>query len=197
MENYMIENQKVVTATYDLYIAGETEGQEELYEQATEKRPLIYCHGEGMMLPAFEAAMAGKEPGDAFDFTIACEDAYGEYDERGLKQLPREMFYNGDGEFDDERVYEGNVIPMHTAEGQIVHAYVVEVADKTVTIDLNHPLAGEYLHFVGRVLEVRDATAEELDQIRHPKHGCGKCCSKKKKKADDCNCEGGCGGCGE
>ena len=154
--------------------------------------------------------MAGKEAGDGFDFTIPCEDAYGEYDERGLKQLPREMFYNGDGEFDDERVYEGNVIPMHTAEGQIVHAYVVEVTDKTVTIDLNHPLAGEYLHFVGRVLEVRDATAEELDQIRHPKHCChgggkgckgegrkakGECCGEGRKAKGECCGEGGCGGC--
>ena len=102
------------------------------------------------------------------------------------------------GEFDDERVYEGNVIPMHTAEGQIVHAYVVEVTDKTVTIDLNHPLAGEYLHFVGKVLEVRDATAEELDQIRHPKHCChggGKCKGEGRKAKGECCGEGGCGSC--
>ena len=56
----MIKNEKVVKATYELYIAGEQAGTEELYEQATERRPLIYCHGEGMMLPKFEAEMAGK-----------------------------------------------------------------------------------------------------------------------------------------
>lgn len=191
----MIKNEKVVKATYELYIAGEQAGTEELYEQATERRPLIYCHGEGMMLPKFEAEMAGKEAGDTFDFVISKEDAYGDYDERGLKTLPKEMFYNGDGEFDDERVVEGNVIPMLTQEGQTVHAFVTEVTDKTVQIDLNHPLAGEYLHFVGRILEVRDATPEELEQIRNPHKGCGKCCGKKKKKSDDCNCQGGCGSC--
>ncbi len=79
----MIENQKVVSATYELYIADEN-GKEELMEQATEQTPLTWCQGEGMMLPAFEAAMAGKETGDTFDFVLAAKDAYGEYLPEGL-----------------------------------------------------------------------------------------------------------------
>lgn len=202
---YMIENQKVVTATYKLYIGGEENGQEELFEQATEQRPLTYCHGEGMMLPAFEAQMAGKEAGQTFDFVIRHEDAYGEYDERGVQVLNKTIFFNGDGEFDSERVFPGNVIPMNTTDGQIVNAFVLEVTDKEVTIDLNHPLAGEDLHFVGNILEVRDVTPEELEQIRHPHHCCGKRGKCGNKKSDchngDCsdknsNCHnGGCGGC--
>lgn len=187
IKNYMIENQKVVTLTYELYVAGE-DGGEELFEQATVERPLTYCQGEGMMLPAFEAQMAGKEQGDQIDFTIPKEEAYGEYDERGLKTLPKKLFFDGDGEFDAERVFPGNVIPMNTTDGMIVKAMVLEVGDKDVTIDLNHPLAGEDLHFVGKILEVRDVTEGELQAIRNP-HRCGKC----KGKCDDC--ESGCGSC--
>ena len=114
-----IENLKVVSATYELYIADEN-GKEELMERATEQAPLVWCHGEGMMLPAFEAAMNGKEVGDTFDFVLKAADAYGEYLEEGLMELPKTMFFNGDGEFDEERVYVGAIVPMNTVDGQIV-----------------------------------------------------------------------------
>ncbi|MGM9837459.1 MAG: peptidylprolyl isomerase [Paludibacteraceae bacterium] len=177
-----IENQKVVTAIYEMYIAGEN--GEEMIEKTTPKAPLVYCQGEGMMLPKFEEAMAGMEAGDKFDFRLPYQDAYGEYDESGLRELDRRMFYNGDGEFDSDRVYVGNIIPMTTVDGQIVNAQVVKVAPTKVTIDLNHPLAGEDLHFVGEVLEVRDVTEGELKAIHH--HHCGGGCGG--------GCNGGCNG---
>ena len=184
----VVENLKVVKATYELYINGEG-GKEELMEQATEQTPLVWCQGEGMMLPAFEAEMAGKEAGETFDFVLKAADAYGEYIQEGLMDLPKKMFFNGDGEFDDERVYVGAIIPMNTTDGQIVKAQVCEITDDQVTIDLNHPYAGEDLHFKGKILEIRDVTEGELKAIRNP-HGCGKChgnCS---------DCESECGGCG-
>ena len=187
----MIENLKVVKATYELYINGEG-GKEELMEQATEQTPLVWCQGEGMMLPAFEASMAGKEEGDTFDFVLKAADAYGEYIQEGLMDLPKTMFFNGDGEFDEERVYVGAIVPMNTVDGQIVKAQVCEVTDDQVTIDLNHPYAGEDLHFTGKILEIRDVTEGELKAIRNPHHGCGKCCGSKKKACG----EGDCGSCG-
>lgn len=191
----VVENLKVVSATYELYINGEN-GAEELMEKATEEAPLVWCQGEGMMLPAFEAAMAGKEIGDHFDFVLAAQDAYGEYIEEGLMELPKNMFFNGDGEFDEERVYVGAVVPMNTVDGQIVKAQVCEITDDKVTIDLNHPYAGEDLHFKGVILDIRDVTEGELKAIRHPKHGCGGCgggCNK--KKGEGCEGCGDCGGC--
>lgn len=182
-----IENQKVVKAIYEMYVDGE-EGKEEMIEKATIKTPLVYCQGEGMMLPKFEEALAGLEEGDKFDFRIACEDAYGEYDEAGLMELDKHMFYNVDGEFDSDRVYVGNIIPMKTSDGQIINAQVAKVSPIKVTIDLNHPLAGENLHFIGEIVEVRDADPAELEAIRH--HGCGGChghCNG--------NCDGGCNNC--
>ena len=188
----MIENLKVVSATYELYIADEN-GKEELMEQATEQAPLVWCQGEKMMLPAFEAQMAGKNVGDPFDFVLKAAEAYGEYFEEGVQELPKKMFFNGDGEFDDERVYVGAIVPMNTVDGQIVKAQVCEVTNDTVTIDLNHPYAGEDLHFKGKILEIRDVTAGELEAIRHPRHGCcGGGCHKKKGEG----CDGGCGDCG-
>ena len=184
----MIENLKVVKATYSLYINGE-EGKEELMEQATEQAPLVWCQGEGMMLPAFEAQMAGKEAGDNFDFVLKAEEAYGEYIQEGLMDLPKKMFFNGDGEFDEERVYVGAIVPMNTVDGQIVKAQVCEITDDQVTIDLNHPYAGEDLHFTGKILEIRDVTEGELKAIRNP-HGCGGChghCGQ--DSCEDCNKE--------
>ena len=186
-----IENQKVVTLIYDMYVDGEEGQAEELMEKATEQNPLTYCQGEGMMLGKFEESLLGKSKGDNFDFRIGFEDAYGEYDEQGVMELDKQMFFNGDGEFDSERVYVGNIIPMNTVDGQIINAQVIEIGKDKVTIDLNHPLAGENLHFIGKILEVRNVTEAELDAIRHP-HKCGKChgCHGGEHEG----CEGGCGG---
>ena len=188
-----IEAKKVVMLEYDLYVDGEN-GQEELMEKATAETPLVYCHGEGMMLPAFEQQMEGLAEGEAFDFRIACQDAYGEYDDEGVLTLDKKMFYNGDGEFDIERVYVGAIVPMNTADGQVINAQIAEITADNVTIDLNHPLAGENLHFVGKVLNLRDVTEGELKALHH--RGCGGCgghCN-----GGDCggDCqEGGCGNC--
>jgi FKBP-type peptidyl-prolyl cis-trans isomerase SlyD len=189
-----IENLKVVKATYELYINGEG-GKEELMEKATEETPLVWCHGEGMMLPAFEKAMEGKEAGEHFDFVLKAADAYGEYIPEGLMELDKKLFFNGDGEFDSERVYVGAIVPMNTVDGQVVKAQVCEITDDKVTIDLNHPYAGEDLHFKGTILEIRDVTEGELEAIRHPRHGCcGGGCHK--KKGEGCgDCGDGCGSC--
>ena len=190
----IVENEKVVTATYEMFVDGEN-GQEELMERATTDHPLVYCHGLGMMLPKFEEALAGKQKGDKFDFRIDHTDAYGEYDEEGVLDLDKKMFFNGDGEFDSERVYVGAIVPMNTVDGQVVNAQILEISKDKVTIDLNHPLAGENLHFVGEILDLRDVPPAELDALRHP-HKCGGCHgSCNSSCGDSCGNCGGCGGC--
>ena len=184
-----IEAKKVVRLSYELYVKGEKDGDpEEMWEKAPLEHPLVYCHGVGMMLPAFEAALEGKEAGEKFDFRIGYQDAYGDYEEQNVQKLPKTMFYNGDGEFDTERVYEGAVVPMQNADGQVFNAQVASIEEDSVTLDFNHPLAGEDLHFKGEIQEVRDATADELEAILHP-HKCGGCHGGK------CG-EGKCGSCG-
>ena len=196
-----IENQMVVRLSYELYLNGEEGQPEVLFEKAPINHPLVYCQGEGMMLPAFEAAMAGHEAGEKFDFRLTSAEGYGEYDETGVLELDKKLFYNGDGEFDEERVYEGAIVPMNTTDGQIVNARIDSVGEDKVTIDLNHPLAGEDLHFVVEVQDVRPATEDELMAIRNP-HKCGGChggkcggeggCGGEGCGSGDCHCDGGC-----
>lgn len=98
-----------------------------------------------------------------------------------------------EGKFDDEYVTVGNYIPMMTAEGYRINGKVLEITDKEVVMDFNHPLAGKDVRFRGTIAEVREATPEEL----HPAHGgCGGCSGCGSDEDGECGCnDGSCGGC--
>jgi len=184
-----IESNKVVNAEYELYVDGEN-GELELMERATPEKPLNFIYGVGMMLPKFESNLTGLGTGDSFEFTLSNEDAYGPYDDDAVVELERAVF-EVDGKLDEEMVFEGGIVPLMDNEGNRLQAQVVSVTDTHVTVDLNHPLAGETLHFKGKVLDVRDATDEELKAIFGGGCGCGDDCSCD----DDENSSCGCGGC--
>ena len=179
---------KSVSAEYELYVDGEVEGELELMEKATEQQPLNFVYGVGMMLPKFEENLFGMQVGDKFDFVITSEEAYGEYDDDSVLDLDRSIF-EIDGKLDEEMIFEGNVVPLMDSEGNRVNAQIVTVTDKHVTVDLNHPLAGENLHFKGCVLEVREATEKELEALMGG-GGCGSGCG-----CGDGGCESGSCGC--
>lgn len=179
-----ITNNAVVNAEYELYVDGEN-GELELMERATSEQPLNFIYGIGMMLPKFEQNLNGLETGDSFDFTISNEEAYGPYDDEAVIELERAVF-EIDGKLDEEMVFEGNVVPLMDSEGNRLQAQVVSVNDTHVTVDLNHPLAGENLHFKGKVLEVREATEEELNALLGGGCGCGGNCGD--GCGDDCGC---------
>ena len=189
---------KSVSAEYELYVDGETEGELELMERATAEQPLSFIYGVGMMLPKFEENIFGLATGDKFDFTIENEDAYGPYEDENVLDLDRSIF-EIDGKLDEEVVFEGNVVPLMDNEGHRLNAQVVSVTDSHVTVDLNHPLAGENLHFKGKVIEVREATEQEIAAL-YGGGGCG--CGSGGCGDEGCGCgdeeEGGsCGsGCG-
>lgn len=195
-----ITNHAVVNAEYELYVDGEN-GEPELMERATREQPLNFIYGVGMMLPKFEAQLNGLEAGDCFDFTINSDEAYGVYQDEAVVELERSVF-EIDGKLDEEVVFEGNVVPLIDSEGNRLQAQVVSVTDTHVTVDLNHPLAGENLHFKGKVLEVREATTEELNALFAGSCGCGSdcgcgcgsdCgCDDNHSCSDDCGCGCGC-----
>lgn len=168
-----ITSNKSVSAEYELYVDGEAAGELELMEKATEQQPLSFIYGVGMMLPKFEENLFGLEAGAAFDFTINTEDAYGEYDDESVLDLERGIF-EIDGKIDEQMIFAGNVVPLMDNEGNRVNAQVVSVNDTHVKVDLNHPLAGENLHFKGKVIEVREATEKELAALMGG-GGCGSC----------------------
>jgi FKBP-type peptidyl-prolyl cis-trans isomerase SlyD len=191
-----ITTNKSVSAEYELFVDGE-EGALELMEKATPEQPLSFIFGVGMMLPKFEENLFGMAAGDTFDFVINNEDAYGPYEDENVLDLDRAIF-EIDGKLDTEVVFEGNVVPLMDNDGNRINAQVVSVNDTHVKVDLNHPLAGETLHFKGKVLEVREATEKELSALTGG-GGCGSCgCGD--GGCGDGNCgdeEEGCGsGCG-
>lgn len=181
-----ITNNAVVNAEYELYVDGD-DGTLELMEKATREQPLDFIFGVGMMLPEFEQNLKGLESGDSFEFSINCEDAYGEYDDEAVIELERAVF-EVDGKLDEEFVFEGNVVPLIDSEGNRLQAQVVSVTDTHVTVDLNHPLAGENLHFKGKVIDVREASEEELNAL----FGCGGCSGCHEGNCDDSHNHGGC-----
>ena len=175
----------MVSLTYDLHY-DDFEG--EMIEQATSENPLSFVFGSGLMLPKFESQLEGLEVGKSFEISLQDVDAYGELDENAIVDLPKHIFFV-DGEFDEEMIAEGNTVPMMSTSGQKLNGIVLEVTDDTVKMDFNHPLAGENLFFKGEILEVREATEEEIAALSAVGCGCGSGCN-----CDDEECgEGSCG----
>ncbi len=165
-----IAEEKAVSVNYHL-TASLNGGSEELVEQTSVERPFVFLFGFGQLLPDFEANLNGKSKGDKFDFRITAEKGYGLVEKDYIVKVNKESFIV-DGKFDDERVKLGADIAMHDQDGNQLIGKVLEISDEAVTMDFNHPLAGHDLHFVGEVLEVRDATTEELDHGHvHGEHG--------------------------
>ena len=180
---------KSVSAEYELFVDAETEGELELMEKATPEQPLSFIYGVGMMLPKFEENIFGMVTGDKFDFVIENEDAYGPYEDENVIDLDRSVF-EIDGKLDEEMIFEGNVVPLMDSEGHRINAQVVTITDTHVKVDLNHPLAGENLHFKGSILEVREATEKELAALSGG--GCGSGCGCGSGEGGGCG-DGGCG----
>lgn len=199
-----ISENKYITLSYDLNV-GEGDNLE-LMEQATAEQPMEFIFGANMMLDAFEKQIEGLEQGDEFNFHLTPDQAYGEYDDAQIIELPKKIF-EIEGKIDNEILFEGNVVPMMDSSGNRLMGSVVEIGEDIVTMDFNHPLAGENMYFTGKVLGVRDASTEEIAALFSGGGcGCGSCdCGSKGSGAEgegSCGCGssngGGCGsgGCG-
>ena len=177
-----IAKDKMVSVTYELKLDGK---DGDVFEKAAKESPLVFLYGSGMMLPAFESGLSGKNPGEAFEISITAADAYGEVNEEAIVDLPKNIFMV-DGKIDEQLISPGNSVPMMSTSGQRMDGLVVSVDENTVQMDFNHPLAGEDLLFTGEILDVRDATSEELNAAYSSGCGCGSGCG-----------DGGCdsGGC--
>src|SRR5579862_3603641 len=115
-----IEPQKVVSLTYDLYVKDEN-GNEGLVESATEEQPLTFLFGAGQMLPKFEENLNALSTGDNYDFQLSAEDAYGNYDEEAVADLPLSMFANTD------MPGVGSILPLQDNHGNRFQGKVVSV----------------------------------------------------------------------
>jgi FKBP-type peptidyl-prolyl cis-trans isomerase SlyD len=127
--------------------------------------PMMYLHGGDNIVPGLERQMEGKVAGDKFEAKIAPEEGYGVRDERAAQAVPRNSFPG------DIEIEVGAQFTAEAPDGSVMPVWVTAVDKDTVHIDRNHPLAGETLNFKIEVIDVRDATKEEVAH-GHP-HGPG------------------------
>ena len=176
-----VENSKMVSVHYTLTVDGA------VADKSAEGKPLQFICGTGMLLPKFEGAIMGKEPGEKVSFTLEPKDGYGELDPQAIVELPKTIFMV-DGKVAEEILFVGNIIPMASQVGYRMNGVVKAVGEESVTMDFNHPMAGKTLNFDVEVVEVRDVTPEDLAA----QGGCNCGCSGNCESGCDGGCEGGC-----
>lgn len=146
-----VADKKVVSIHYKLTNqAGET------LDSSEGREPLAYIHGQGNIIPGLENALTGKESGEELNVTVDPAEGYGERHDQLIQQVPMSAFEGVDD------VQPGMQFQAQTEAGPRVIT-VKEVEGDQVTIDGNHPLAGETLNFEVAIQEVRDATEQEME----------------------------------
>ena len=156
MSTLAISPNHVVGIAYTLTVA-----DGEVVDFADVAEPLLFIHGIGQTIEAFDDKLNGLKVGDTFDFGLEAAVGYGEIDPKLVVELPKSIFEGEDIPADILEI--DAVLPLQDSEGNPLDGRVVEIGEDTVTVDLNHPLAGENLHFKGEILSVREATEEELE----------------------------------
>ena len=149
----------------------------DLIEFADESSPRSMIFGYEKVIPGFEANLLGKDTGEEFSFELSPDEAFGQYREELLVKVPKSAFMVN-GELREDLLYLGNTISMMDNQGNPMKGKVTEVGADEVSMDFNHPLAGNRLFIAGKVMSVRAITQEDLQP-----QGSG-CCG------------GGGGGCG-
>lgn len=156
----LIANDKAVTLHYTL-----TNSAGEVLDSSVDGEALVYLHGQGNIISGLENALSGKAVGDKFNVSIPPQDAYGELLEDRVQVVAREMFAGID------HLEVGMQFHAEVSDGNGIVTIVAIDGDK-ITLDGNHPLAGETLIFDVEVLDIRDATAEELSHGHIHGAGC-------------------------
>lgn len=146
-----IEDKRAVSIHYTL-----TNEQGEKLDSSEGQDPLRYLHGASNIIPGLENALAGKTAGDKVSVTVQPEDAYGEINPEMIQIVPREAFEG----IDD--IQPGMQFQASGPNGQTQVVTIKAVGEEGVTVDGNHPLAGQVLNFDVSIEDVRDATEEEI-----------------------------------
>lgn len=168
-----INNNTVVSLTYELR---ENDSLGEILEKVSSRHPMDVLVGHHQLLAGFENNLMGKKMGDSFEFSLTCDEAYGQPVDENLIQVPKNAF-EVNGSIDEKLLEVGTIIPMVDEHGRKLQGKVSEVNGEIVVMDFNHSLAGKDLHFRGTIEHVREATEQEL-QHGHAHH--------------ECSCGGGC-----
>ena len=146
-----IAKDKVASIDYTL-----TNDHGEVLDSSSGREPLAYLHGNGGLIPGLEKELEGKVKGDKLVAIIAPDQAYGVYSDELIQEIPLENFQ------DAGEVKVGAQFQVQN-EHEVRIATVMEVSETAARVDLNHPLAGETLHFDVEIMDVREPTKEELE----------------------------------
>lgn len=131
-------------------------GSGEKLDSSDGREPLKYLHGARNIVPGLEKALTGKKAGDELKVEVQPDDGYGAVNPEMVQKVPRAAFEGVD------KIEPGMQFQAQGPGGQVQLITVKEVSGDEVTIDGNHPLAGEVLHFDVKVEDVRAATDEEI-----------------------------------
>ncbi len=142
-----VANDTVVSIHYTL-----RDNQGNIIDSSSGRDPLQYIHGRGNLIIGMEEGLEGKSTGDQLDLKIAPEKGYGERNDKLIQKVPKTAFGT-------QKVDKG--MQFNTEKGQVVT--ITEVGTEDVTVDGNHPLAGVPLNFEVEVINIREASKEEIE----------------------------------
>lgn len=156
------------------YAVSDSEG--ELIDSSYDHKPMTIIQGTGYLIPGLEDELIGHQKGDQFEVAVSAEQAYGVRDDDYVQTVPKELLQGV------EELTVGTQLRATTDDGEQT-VIVIDVTDDEVTVDGNHPLAGLDLRFDVEILDVREATAEELAHGHI--HGEGESCGGGHNHGDD------------
>ena len=151
MSKQTVTDGQVVSMEYSLRVDGK------VIDSSAGGDPLEYLCGAGNIIPGLEREMEEMTVGESKNVVVAAEDGYGEVDEEAFIEAPRSEFP------DDMPLKPGLEMELTGPEGHPMYARVESVEGETVTLNMNHPLAGKELHFEVKVVGLRAATDEEVE----------------------------------
>ena len=176
MSELTVSKNVVVGLAYTLYVDGAIE------DNAPASAPLEYLHGRGNLIPGMESQIEGMKVGEKKNITVDPADGYGEHDPELVIALDRSLLPAG------YPLHKGHYLPLGDEAGNHYKGLILSWDENTITVDINHPMAGKTLVFDVEIVSLREGTDEEImNGSLESHHGCGCGC-------DDCGSD--CGGCG-
>jgi FKBP-type peptidyl-prolyl cis-trans isomerase SlyD len=166
-----VTENKVVTITYSI---SDRDGS--ILESSAKSGNLTYLHYSGSLIPGMEKALSDKKEGDRIDEIIEADDAFGKYDDEMVFSVPRSQFSISDEELKEGLEFQAQI------SGEMRFCRIEKINGNQIKINANHPLSGKDIRFEAEILEIRDATDEEIEhghvhgEHEHHSHESGSCC---------------------
>ena len=147
----IVEKDIVVTLDYTLKVAGE------VVDSSEGGDPIVFLQGHGQIIPGLESALYGMGIGESKNVQVKPEQGYGDVDEKAFTVIPRNEFPS------DIPLEPGVGLRLRDEDGEVMDAQIASVDENNIRLDFNHPLAGKDLHFSVTVVDLREATREEIE----------------------------------